>query len=225
MLQIFFSSAYLKGGLEKELERKQTGSTRKRFPTKSHRHAGDGSRLQTHAPWQQSVCDSALPFLQPNSPSWDEKLWEAFLAFFFSFFPFCFLFLFFFFLYPFSKLGQIRNCSCGFGTSGTAVRELLPSAPCRSQLFVISDLQHSTRLTAEVKCTTINSNHWLWREISLKALFMYPIKWKGNCRGASPQGLTQDLTTPTLTHVNYLRDSASALPECHMTEEEMLMLL
>lgn len=54
---------------------------------------------------------------------------------------------------------------------------------------------------------------------------MYPIKQKGNCRGASPQGLTQDLTTPTFTHVNYLRDAASALPECQMSEEEMLMLI
>lgn len=60
------------------------------------------------------------------------------------------LFFFFSFWYHFSELGQIRNCSCGFGTSGTAVRELLPSAPCRSQRFVISHLQHSTRLAAEV---------------------------------------------------------------------------
>lgn len=54
---------------------------------------------------------------------------------------------------------------------------------------------------------------------------MYPIKRKGNCRSAGPQGLTRDLTTPTLTHVNYLRDAASALPECHMSGEEMLMLI
>lgn len=54
---------------------------------------------------------------------------------------------------------------------------------------------------------------------------MYPIKGKGNCKSASPGGLTQDLTTPTLTHVNYLRDAATALPECQMSEEEMLMLI
>lgn len=49
--------------------------------------------------------------------------------------------------------------------------------------------------------------------------FMYLIKLKRYCKSASPQGLTQDLTIPTLMHVNNISASASALPEYQMSEE------
>lgn len=53
----------------------------------------------------------------------------------------------------------------------------------------------------------------------IEGTFMYLIKLKGNCKSASPQGLTQDLAIPTLIHMNNLSDSASALPEYQMSEE------
>lgn len=52
-----------------------------------------------------------------------------------------------------------------------------------------------------------------------ESAFMYLIKLKGNCKSTSLQGLTQDLTIPTLTHVSNLSDAASTQPEYQMSKE------